>query len=457
MHKKTGWAFALIALILGGCIYFLSTGTFLLGIDLRGGTELVYDLDMSLLADAGPGVAEEQKKIVANRLDIFGLKEISISIQGGNRMVVQVPGASDSQDVEVIRRLIEQAGTIDFMLAAFPEHQTPARLKEIQEEENRYLREYRSWIARKKEHDARYRAQGQEPPDFKSVEAEPPPPEFIARIHVENVEEVGDAKPRQREVPNLWAPGERFIALFNGPQYKVSGEHLSKVGPSYDDYGRPAVSFSFKPEGASQFAALTQANKEKYLAILLDDQIRQIAKIKSRIHDQGQLTGSFSRKEVDGIVTILRGGNLRAKPRLASQSTVGAVLGNDSIEQGKIAVVAGLTAICAFLLVYYLWGGVVANAALVFNVIIILAFVLVFRQTLTFPGIAGIVLTLAMAIDANILIFERVREELARGKSLLHALGTGYQRAFWVIFDSNITTILTGAVLFQIGTGPVKG
>ena len=454
MYKKTGFGFSLIALILGGCLYFLARYDFKLGIDLVGGTELVYELDLSAIEGNPSLVAEQVKNIVAERLDIYGLKEISIAIQGQNRMVVQVPGAA--QDVEQIRYQVEQAGQMDFMLVAKDALQTEPNIKEIQATERRYQQEYRAWVAQKREFDAKAAAEGKTDAAFPG--AKPQEPEFIVMPKVESEVTTGpggSVKSTPKAVKSRW--GLDYTVLHNREQDKVSGNLLSRAVETYDENARPAVAFGFRTEGANKFAMLTGPNVGRDLAIALDGKIRQQANIKSKISGSGQLTGGFTSQEVRGIVTLLKGGSLPTKPQLISQSTVGAVLGTESIHGGAVAVAVGLLAIFLFMLIYYMVGGLIADAAMAFNVVIVLAFVLVFRQTLTFPGLAGVLLTIAMAIDANILIFERVREELQRGKSLLYALGAGYDRAFWVIFDSNLTTILTGIVLFKIGSGPVKG
>ncbi len=434
MFKKTRWGFALVALILGGCIYFLYSAKFILGIDLRGGTELVYKLDLSRVEEEGAQIAEEVKDMIAKRLDLYGLKEISIAVQGTDRLVVQLPGASDSQEVENLKRQVEQSGNLQFMLVAEQEYQSEPEMAKIEQTEAEYLKEDRAWFEKKRRD-----------PNFN--ETRPEPPEFIVRWEVESKEEEGRTVSQK----------QRKYVLHNGEEYKVSGDFLNNASSTYDENGLPAVSFNFNTEGATKFANLTGPNKGRLLAILLDDDIRQVATIRSRIYDSGQLTGSFTHEEVRGIVTLLKAGSLKTKPTLDSERTVGAALGHDSIRSGTIAMAAGLLGVLAFMAIYYLAGGMIANFALVFNIIIILSYVVVFRQTLTFPGIAGILLTIGMAVDANILIFERIREELAKGKSLLHSMGAGYQRAFWVIFDSNLTTVLVGIVLFRVGTGPVKG
>ncbi len=449
MYKRTGWGFAIIALIIGGSLYFITTGNYRLGIDLSGGTELTYELDLSRVADEGPAVAETVKDIVSKRLDAFGLREINIAVTGGNRLVVQLPGASDSQEISFLKQQVEEAGKMVFCLVAAREDMTDSRIKELEDEEARYIAAHRAWIQRKREHDRPFVTEGKEPPKYEEKEKPPEEPEYIVRWEIENIDSDSG---RRRETRQK----QRRI-LHNGPAYKVDGGLLARSNATYDENGLPAVAFSFNPQGSAQFAELTGNNKNGYLAIVLDEQVRQVANIKERIAGNGILTGKFTSNEVIGIVTILRGGSLPTKPQLISESSVGAVLGHDSIEGGTKAVLIGLIGILIFMAVYYMVGGMVANLALVFNVILILAFVIVFRQSLTFPGIAGVLLTIAMAIDANILVFERVREELGRGKSLLHSLSNGYRRAFWVIFDSNITTILTAVVLFNFGSGAVKG
>ena len=193
------------------------------------------------------------------------------------------------------------------------------------------------------------------------------------------------------------------------------------------------------------------------LAIVMDGQVISAPSIRGQITTRGQITGSFTRQEVVSIVTILNGGSLPTKPMLVSKNTVGSLLGKESVDSSKRAIVIGLIMVMTSIALYYMMAGLVANFALAFNMLAVLAYVACFRQTLTLPGVAGILLTIGMAIDANILIFERVREERDRGKTLLQSLTTGYQRAFSVIFDSNLTTVITGVVLFNFGTGPVKG
>ncbi len=491
MFKKTGLGFTITALILAGSIWALTNSGrsskddgfhFYLGIDLRGGTELTYQLDLSKVEyDVGSSnIADVVKDMVAARLDAFGLKELVISTQGSERLVIQLPGAADSQFVEDIKRQIEEIGKLEFTLVVDPDERQ-GRVAKLLDVVRKYNQDILAYLAAKEanpddrtlreppvpqelrelrrrheeyrramiEYEKAYKATR---PSERDALAVPEAPEFIVLPRAQSEELESGAKRFTDE------PGSLTVLRY-GPEneYRVSGKHLKSADIIRDEFGRPAIGFSFDAQGATYFSQITGTNEGKLLAIVLDDRILQSPTIQSRISDRGQITGDFTYEEVQGVVNILRGGSLPTKPTLISQTTVGSHFGDEAIRSGFTAIASGLVIVMIFMLIYYTVGGFVANVALLINMILILTYVLVFRQTLTFPGIAGVLLTIGMAVDANILIFERVREEKRKGKSLVAALGTGYQRAFWVIFDSNLTTLITGIVLFQFGTGPIKG
>ena len=447
MYKKTRWGFAALAIVVGLCLWLFTEVDIKYGIDLRGGTLLSYKLDLSQIDQDRSTVAEQVKDIIARRLNSYGLKEISVAVQGEDHLIVRLPG-TDPQSAEEIKRQIRTAGNLTFrLMTGGPDDGTSADLNKVEEEEREYLASDRRWVREKLAADQAGR-------DF--AERRPEPPQELVRWY--------DTKDLDDEGGTI----KRRYALSNEHQYDVatgewvpygivSGSFLSRVLATTDQNLRPAVSFEFQGEGARMFGDLTGKNIGRNLAILLDDDVMQVAEIKDRISTQGQLSGDFTDKEVFGIVTVLRGGSLPTKPQLESESTVGSVLGQDSIDASFQAMAFALLAVLIFMLAYYMVGGLVADIALALNVFFILAYVVCFRQDLTLPGIAGILLTIGMAVDANILIYERVREERKAGKSLQRALTTGYQRAFSVIFDSNLTTLLTGFVLFNFGTGPVRG
>ena len=221
----------------------------------------------------------------------------------------------------------------------------------------------------------------------------------------------------------------------------------------------PYVSFTLNSQGGRRFARITRDNMGKRLAIVLDGKLISAPSIESEIREKGQITGRFSEDEAANLALVLRTGALPAPIRVEEERTVGAALGEDSIRKGVRSVIVGAIAVLAFMAVYYLLAGLIANFALSLNLVLILGVLSYPRlgATLTLPGIAGIVLTIGMAVDANVLIFERIREELRLGKTLRLAIPSGYQKAFLTILDANVTTLIAAFILFQFGTGPVKG
>jgi preprotein translocase subunit SecD len=223
-------------------------------------------------------------------------------------------------------------------------------------------------------------------------------------------------------------------------------------------FNQPYVSLEFDSRGAKIFERITQRNVKKKLAIILDDNVYSAPVIQEKISGgRAQITGRFSMDEARDLAIVLRAGSLPAPVNIMEERTVGPSLGRDSIEQGINSIIIGSIAVIVFMVIYYNLAGVVANIALILNIVFILAALAAFRATLTLPGIAGIVLTVGMAIDANVLIFERTREELRSGKTPRASIDGGYSKAMITILDSNITTLIAAIFLFQFGTGPIKG
>ncbi|HKQ32626.1 MAG TPA: protein translocase subunit SecD, partial [Thermodesulfobacteriota bacterium] len=245
-----------------------------------------------------------------------------------------------------------------------------------------------------------------------------------------------------------------FIATIESP---VTGESLSDARLIFDEYGRPAVGFGFKGEGASKFGALTEKNIGQRLAIVLDGKIKSAPTIQERISSQGRITGSFTTEEAKDLALVLRSGALPVPVSVEQEKTVGPSLGKDSIDSGKLSMIVGGALVIVFMVIFYKLQGVVADIALALNMLFIMGFLSAFGVTLTLPGIAGLVLTMGMAVDGNIIIFERIKEELRTGKSPFAAIEAGYQRSFPTVLDANATTLITGLILFWFGTGPIKG
>ena len=238
----------------------------------------------------------------------------------------------------------------------------------------------------------------------------------------------------------------------------VSGEELVDSQPSFDQNNRPAVNFRFNPSGARKFGDYTAANIGAPFAIVLDGEVISAPTIQSHIAGgSGIITGNFTIEESTELSVLLRAGALPADLVFLEERTVGPELGQDSIDAGQRAAVVGMVAVVAYMTASYGAFGVMANIALAVNITLLMAVLSTIGATLTLPGIAGIVLTMGMAVDANVLIFERIREELRDGKGPAQAIELGFSRAFSAITDSNVTAILTGLIMFVIGSGPVRG
>jgi SecD/SecF fusion protein len=237
----------------------------------------------------------------------------------------------------------------------------------------------------------------------------------------------------------------------------LTGGILADAWVDAGDYGLPEVSFRLNKEGAREFSRLTGANIGRQLAIVLDGKVQSAPTIESRIADQGRITGRFTREQANDLAIVLRAGALPAPIMIEEERTVGPTLGRDSIRAGVTATVIGATLIMLFMVGYYWLAGVIAVVALVLNFLMILGSLGYLHATLTLPGLAGMMLTLGMAVDANVLIYERIREELAAGRPLSAAIPAGYEKAFSAIIDSNVTTIIAAVILYWFGTGPIRG
>ena len=237
----------------------------------------------------------------------------------------------------------------------------------------------------------------------------------------------------------------------------VTGRDLRSAEPTTDENNRPAVRFLLTGEGGRRFAAFTGAHVGEQLAVVLDNKVQEVATIQEQIHDEGRITGAFTEQQSKDLAMVLRSGALPAGIRYLEERTVGPSLGADSIKHGVLAAVIGMLAVMIFMLVYYRGAGINADLALLFNLVILLGFLGYSGATLTLPGIAGVILTVGMGVDSNVLIFERIREELRNGKTAPSAVEQGFARAWITIVDTHVTTIVSAFILFIFGTGPVKG
>jgi preprotein translocase subunit SecD len=281
-------------------------------------------------------------------------------------------------------------------------------------------------------------------------------------FRIPNDREVGYG-PDDREKAQAKKVKDAYRSYYLHRIAEVTGEYLDDAFPDYDNQNRPIVSFRFGRAGEKKFRDLTRKNIQRKMAIILDKEVKSAPVIQSEIGARGQITlgGMRSREEVQqeakDLSSILKAGSLPAPMSLEFEQQVGPQLGADAIRWGALSFIIGAFLVVIFVIVYYRVAGVIAVVALVLNVIFILGILAAVEARLTLPGIAGIVLTLGMAVDANVIINERIREELRLGKTPRAAIETGYDRAFWTIFDSQLTTAIAGFVLMQYGSGPIKG
>lgn len=341
---------------------------------------------------------------INNRIDALGVTEPIIARQGGlngSRIVIQLPGVDDPVRVKEIIRTTAQ---LQFRLV-----------------------------------------EGSPAPDAASVEAAVAP-DMKGQVDIlpgSTTDEFGRVK------------GVEFYAI--NKSVPVTGRDLKTARVQKGRLGEPTISFSLTPDGGQKFAALTGANVGRRLAIVLDDRVQSAPFIKSQIEDQGVIEGRYTPQEASDLSLILRSGSLPASLTTLEERTVGPSLGRDSIREGLTASLIGFLLVIVAVVLYYRGAGINAIVALILNLIILLGMMAYFRATLTLPGIAGVILTLGMAIDSNVLVFERIREELRGGKSVRASIEAGFTLAFGTIIDTHLTTIISALFLFQFGTGPVKG
>ncbi|MGH9455039.1 MAG: protein translocase subunit SecD, partial [Terriglobia bacterium] len=237
----------------------------------------------------------------------------------------------------------------------------------------------------------------------------------------------------------------------------ITGRDLTGAEPSQDENGRPDIGFTLTRGGAARFSEITQRNIGKDLAIVLDNQVQSAPVIQGQISDRGQITGNFTTQQASDLALKLRSGALPASISYMEEEAVGPSLGADSIRHGIDACIIGFLAILAFMLIYYKGAGINADVALILNLLILIAALAYFGGVLTLPGIAGVILTVGMGVDSNVLVFERIREEIRLGKSVPAAVAGGFQQAFRTILDTHVTTVVSAAILFTFGTGPIRG
>ncbi len=387
----------------------LKNSTLNLGLDLQGGMHIVLEAEIDNLKTQQErnDAVKQSLEIIRNRVDQFGVSEPSIARQGENRIVVELPGVKDPARAE---KLLNIKGKLEFKLVD----------AELSKPEN--FTNYK---------EGKLRADVKLPED----------------------EEILFVWNKNRETGKI----ERAYPLVVKKVPALTGAMLKTAGVSMDQFNEAGVDFQLKPEGAEIFYKVTSENVGKRLAIVLDNKIRSAPRIKEPLRDRGQITGNFTLDEAKDLALILRAGATPVKLKIIEKRIVGPSLGEDSIKSGLNAALYGFILVVIFMIIYYKWSGVVADITLFLNLFFLISILILLKYTLTLPGMAGIVLTIGMAVDANVLIFERIKEELRAGKSIRASVDAGFEKAFRTILDANVTTLITAFILSQFGTGPIKG
>jgi len=378
------------------------------------GSRLVYRISDKEASKMKDTATDQALETIRNRIDQFGVSEPTILRQGENEIVVQLPGVKDPKRAI---DLIGKTAQLEFKLV---------------DDESKVAAELPQSVM---------------PGDEAALLQQ-----FTGKIPADD--EILFEKKVNRETGAV-----RKIPILLKKQAALTGDLLSDAKVNIDSrYSEPYVSISFNDAGARLFEEVTGANVKKRLAIILDNTVYSAPVIQEKIAGgNAQITGSFSMDEARDLSIVLRAGALPAPLKMLENVTVGPSLGRDSIEAGKMAGLIGTIAVILFMIFYYRLSGVIADFALLLNIILLLGAMASLNATLTLPGIAGMILAIGMAVDSNVLMFERMRDELRAGKTPRAAVDSGYDKAFWTIFDSHVTTLITAAVLFQFGTGPIKG
>ena len=479
MPRRLGLRIALVAVVVAVSVWYLYPPgkTINLGLDLQGGIHLVLgvDVDKALEAQverAGDTVrAELEKKgIGVTRIERRGTSELVIQLASAQSWDAAVATASEvlggfdgkeadpaarrivlalkprevatirdlavRQGLETIRNRVDQFGVAEPSIQQQGENRILVQLPGVQDPDRAKALIGKTALL-----------------EFKLVD-ERTDPETALRTGVPD----GDEILYQRRVDKETRQ-ERKIPFVVQKKAYVTGRDVATARVSIDqNTSEPYVSVDFNAAGAKAFADLTDANVGRRLAIVLDGSVHSAPQIRERIPSgRAQITGGFTTPEATDLAIVLRAGALPAPVQVLEERTVGPSLGADSIRKGFVSTVAAALAVVLFMLIYYRLSGLIADVALGLNLLLLLAAMAGFHATLTLPGIAGVVLTIGMAVDTNILIFERIREELRSGKTVRGAIDAGFARAFRTVIDTHVTVLVSAAILYQFGTGPVKG
>jgi preprotein translocase subunit SecD len=388
------------------------------------GDKLIWSLTGSAQRTLAENATEQALKIIETRINAIGVAEPTLQRRGSqnsHEILLQMPGI---QDPEHVKKLLGEQSHLELVHVISPPSPAPIQTYSTKEEAIASLN------------------------SGGNVSANRRVLPYIERAELANRTGQDTSNP---DKPKKWVVVES-PAIIDGSELRTASAVQGRAGS--DEY---EIQFSLKKSGADKFGAWTGANINEYMGVLLNDEVKSIAFIKSQIFDQGEITGNFSKQSADDLALTLRSGALPAPIQYQEERTVGPSLGADSIRSGVRASVLGLALVVLFMLVYYRGSGINAVVALLLNMILMIAGLIIFGATLTLPGIAGIILTIGMAVDSNVLIFERIREELRSGKTVPSAIEQGFGHAFVTIIDTHVTTIVSSLFLYVFGAGPIRG
>jgi preprotein translocase subunit SecD len=399
-------------------------------VDLRdwtastSGNTLTWTLPSAAQRTLSQQAVDQALKIIESRINAVGVAEPTLQTHGAtgsNQILLQMPGI---QDPERVKALLVGESRLELVHIVSDASPSPTKTYATQEEAIQSL--------------------GGTVPTNRRVLP------YAERNEPTTAE--GQTATDQNK-PKSWVVVES-PAVVDGSELRSAQASNARGGGGGNDY---QIQFSLKPSGAEKFGAWTGANINQYMGVVLNDEVKSIAYIKSQITDSGEISGRFTQQSAEDLALTLRSGALPAPIEYQEERTVGPSLGADSIRAGVKASLVGLGLVVAFMLIYYRGSGVNAVIALLLNMILMIAGLILFGATLTLPGIAGIILTIGMAVDSNVLIFERIREELRTGKTVPSAVDQGFARAFVTIIDTHVTTVISSLFLFVFGTGPIRG
>ena len=384
----------------------------------QSGGNLTWTMTGAAERQLAENATTQALNIIESRINALGIAEPTLQTHGAqssHQLLLQMPGV---QDPERVKEILKGESRLELVHVIGPPNPSPAATYPTEEAAIQSLG-------------------GTVPPNRKV---------FPYSERIEKSDDPNQQRPRQ------WVVVE-MPAIIDGSELR-NASALPAQGGRSDEY---EITFSLKRTGADKFGAWTGAHVNEYMGVVLNGEVKSIAFIKSQIFDSGQISGRFTKQSAEDLALTLRSGALPAPIEYLEERTVGPSLGADSIRAGVRASLVGLALVVVFMLFYYRGSGVNAVVALILNMILMLAGLIVFGATLTLPGIAGIILTIGMAVDSNVLIFERIREELLSGKTIPSAVDLGFQRAFITIIDTHVTTIVSSLFLFVFGTGPIRG